>query len=156
MQRQNEIVAAANERRASWLASNELAQQNYAALDSIHKDAVNSGLIDTSPQYFDYLDDRLAALQDRQHRPERMVEEMQAMAAQDRSERPQPVPRPPVRVSAPPSRDTTFGSNSPSRIRLSREQCEMARAAGITESEYAAQLIRLREEQASGNYSERR
>jgi hypothetical protein len=61
-------------------------------------------------------------------------------------------------VSAPVSRETqangsynSFGER-PGRITLSAAQREAARFSGLTEREYAEQLIRLREEKKNGNY----
>jgi hypothetical protein len=61
-------------------------------------------------------------------------------------------------VSAPVSRETQAngGYNSygdrPGRVTLSREQKEAARIAGISEREYAEQVLRLREEKSQGHH----
>jgi hypothetical protein len=61
-------------------------------------------------------------------------------------------------VSAPVSRETMANGgydrygDRPGRVTLSVAQKEHARIAGISEREYAEQLIRLREEQKNGNY----
>jgi hypothetical protein len=153
-QRQAAIAAEAEQRRAAWLNQNEQAQQNFSALDGLHRQAVNSGLVDTSPAYFEFLNSQLESLQARQHRPADVVQEMRSRVAQEPVQAIPPPSRGPL-VSAPVSRDA-IGSNSPSRIRLSREQCEMARAAGITEAEYAKELQRLNEMKRDGHYQERR
>jgi hypothetical protein len=61
-------------------------------------------------------------------------------------------------VSAPVSRETqangsynSYGER-PGRVTLSRAQKEAARLSGISEAEYAAQVLRLREEKEAGNY----
>jgi len=61
-------------------------------------------------------------------------------------------------VSAPVSRDAPGGSRPtrPSQIRLTKAQVEAARLAGITEQEYAKQLIKLGEFKADGHYGETR
>lgn len=155
--RQQAIAAEAEQRRALWLNQNRQAQDNFASLGDLHQQAIDSGLTDTSPDYFRFLDQELAALQARQHRPEHLVEEMQTRVQHRQPEPVQPVPTASARyVSAPPSRDIPSGYNSPSRIRLTQEQIEVAKRAGISETEYAKQLLKLREMQASGEYSERR
>jgi hypothetical protein len=154
--RQQAIAAEAEHRRATWLNQSRQAQENFGSLGALHKQAIDSGLADTSPDYFRFLDGELDRLQVRQH-PTEVVQEMRERVTQDLpQERPQPVPSPNRIVSAPPSRDVPSGYNSPSRIRLSAEQIEVAKRAGISETEYAKQLLKLREMQASGEYSERR
>lgn len=60
------------------------------------------------------------------------------------------------RFSAPVSRESVSYSGKredrPGRITLSIDQREAAKIAGISEVQYAEQLIRLREEKAQGNY----
>jgi len=61
-------------------------------------------------------------------------------------------------VSAPVSRDTVATGSYNSygdrlgRVTLSVAQKEAARISGISDREYAEQLLRLREEKANGNY----
>jgi len=59
-------------------------------------------------------------------------------------------------VSAPVSRETgATGFNhdaGPGKVRLTVAMKEAARIAGISEAEYAAQVLRLREEKEAGNY----
>lgn len=61
-------------------------------------------------------------------------------------------------VSAPVSRDTmgtgggSYGDNRPGRVTLSIAQKEAAKIAGISEKEYAENVLRLRAEKAEGNY----
>jgi hypothetical protein len=61
-------------------------------------------------------------------------------------------------VSAPVSREAPAGSRPtrPSQIRLTKAQVEAARMAGVTEAEYAKQLIKLGEFKADGHYGESR
>jgi hypothetical protein len=58
-------------------------------------------------------------------------------------------------VSAPVSRETAstgYNRDTPRTVRLSVAQREAARYAGISEREYAEQLLKLREEKANGRY----
>jgi hypothetical protein len=151
----------AQERRQTWLTSNPLAQQHYAALNALHHEAVQSGFVDAGPEYFSYLDARLADLAARQ--PEaaatHLVQEMHERAAQLRpQEQPKPTRLSPAHVSAPVSREvpSASGLRSPGRVTLTAQQREAAKMSGVSEAEYARQLLRLRELQASGEYSDRR
>ena len=87
---------------------------------------------------------------------------MHHRAAQDRTPEP-PQPRPvslsAAHVSAPVSRDIPSGGNGqrrPGSVTLTADQLDAARIAGVTPADYAKQLLRLREMQAAGEYSERR
>jgi hypothetical protein len=160
--RQSEMTAATERRRQQWYNQNTLAQEHRDSLGELHRDALDSGLIDMSPQYESYMNHRLTTLRS-QHpaaAASHLVDEMQARAAQDREpEPPQPRQRTPM-VSAPVSREapSSYGGsgNSPNRIRLTREQSEFARLSGVSESEYAKQLIKLDEMKRNGDYAERR
>jgi hypothetical protein len=159
--RQHEALAQAAQRRNEWVQSSPLAQQHYAALSVLHQEAMQSGLVDTSPEYFSYLDARLADLAAQQPATaaSHLVQEMQQRATQLRpQEQPKPTRISPAMVSAPVSREipSAGGFRSPSRITLTAEQREAARMSGVSEAEYARQLLRLRELQASGEYSDRR
>ena len=64
-------------------------------------------------------------------------------------------------VSAPPSRETTSYSGeraplSPSSIRLSREQLEIARASGLTPVQYARNLLELQRRRDAGELQQDR
>jgi hypothetical protein len=157
LQQQHHQQQQAEGRRRDWLQNNPLAQQHYAALNNLHGEAVQAGHADTSDGYFSFLNDRLAALHT--ERPAangvRLIEEMQQRAAPAQSA-PQPRQRTNI-VSAPVSREvpTASGSRDGGKITLSNEQKEAAKIAGITETEYARQLLRLNGMKASGEYSER-
>lgn len=162
LQQQAQAMAAAQQRRQAWVQSNELAQSNYAILNDLHGEALRAGFADTSPEYFDFLNGRLAALHAQQPATAatHLAEEMQARAAQDHT--PEPPQRKPVSnsaiVSAPVSREvpSSNGQRQSGRITLTREQLDAAKIAGVTPAEYARQLLRLNELKASGEYSERR
>jgi hypothetical protein len=68
----------------------------------------------------------------------------------------EPQSRGSMMYSAPPSRDTVGGYNSngerPGVVRLTVQQLEHAKAAGVTPKEYAEGVLRLREEQKNGRY----
>lgn len=163
LQQQAAAMQAAQERRHQWLASNEAAQKNYAALNALHGEALQSGLTDTSPEYFDFLNNRLAALQSQHpsNAGKHLINEMQQLAAQNSP--PEPPAKPAeslsaAHVSAPVSREvpSASGHRSPGKVTLTAAHLEAAKIAGVSPTEYARQLVRLQEMQASGEYSERR
>jgi hypothetical protein len=55
-------------------------------------------------------------------------------------------PGKPSIVSAPVSRETSASSSSPTRVHLTPEQREMARSIGVTDMEYAAEVLRLQKD----------
>ena len=132
LQKQQIVAAqAAEQRRAQWLASSPAANAHYAALGPMHHAAINAGLIDTSPEYFNFMEQQLAALQSQQPEPARLVEDMQRHAP------PAPEPEPPrrVQVSAPVSREvpTYTGRRERSNsITLSPAEVQHARVAGVS------------------------
>jgi hypothetical protein len=144
---------AAEERRQHWLVSTPGARENVAALGAFHHAALNAGLVDTSPEYFSFMESELSALQQPTEAATHMADEMQARAAQSRA--PEPPPRP-VQYSAPVSREvpTANGTRSPGKITISPAEVEHARVAGISVEEYAKQKMRLAAMKASGEYGE--
>jgi hypothetical protein len=150
-QQQAAAIEAVNRRCQEWVNQNELAQRHLGQLNDFHRNAIDSGYLTGTEDYFGCLRGQLEALE---NRPVEMVQEMKMRAPQDRQpERPQPVPRP--IVSAPPSRDPSYGS-SPTSIRLTREQTEFARLSGLTTEEYGRELLRLNQMKRDGHYSEKR
>jgi phage I-like protein len=147
---------AATERRHAWLESTPGAKENRDALGRFHHEALQAGLVDTSPEYFRFMEDQLAALQ-APHPATHIADEMQ-QARQDASEPPPTPPRPPM-VSAPVSRSIPNGSgrrHTPGKITLTAAEVDAARTAGVSVEEYAKQKIRLAEMRASGQYGEDR
>jgi hypothetical protein len=153
-------MLAAQERRQAWLEATPAAKENVAALNVLHQAALNAGLADTSQEYFSFLENQLATLQRPAAAAANLVNEMQQRAAQVRPQEqpPRPTRLSAAHVSAPVSREIPTGAGMPcsGRITLTLEQREAARMSGISEADYAKQLLKLRELQASGEYSDRR
>jgi hypothetical protein len=160
LQQQQHVAAAVQHRRAEWLAANPLAQRNVDVLDGFHREALQQGHADLSDDYFNYLNDRLATLDQQPPPPEQhpLIDEMQLRAAQNHPPPPAPERVRTNIVSAPVSREvpSASGSRSNGKITLTPQHLEAARIAGVTPAEYGKQLLRLREMQASGEYSDRR
>lgn len=161
-QQKQQAVLSADQRRRDWLAANPMAQQNLAALDNFHHAALNSGLADTSPEYFSFLETQLGDLQAQQPATAatHLINEMQQRIAAQ-TPPPPPPPRPQARpsfVSAPVSREipTANGRRQSGKTDLSPQEREAARISGVSEVEYAKQKLRFLEMQANGEYSDRR
>jgi hypothetical protein len=151
---------AANERRMSWLETTPGAKENAQALGPIHYEALDSGLIDTSPEYFAYLEQRLADLpKPAAAAATRVTDDMQRLAAQDRATQPPPRQRSYASiVSAPVSREVpSTGSGrrqNSSRVVLTPQEQEMARISGVSLETYAREKLRLAQMRADGTYGD--
>jgi hypothetical protein len=152
--------AEAQTRRREWLGKNPAALKNIAALDKLHHEALQAGLADTSPDYFDFMSDRLAALA-AQNSPAgaHLIHEMQKRITANAPQPPQPRPASVSHVSAPVSRREVSYSSTPrpmsGSVTLTPEQKEFARISGVTETEYARQLTKYESMKADGTYGER-
>jgi hypothetical protein len=153
IKQQHAAMQAAEERRQHWLVSTPGARENVAALGAFHHAALNAGLVDTSPEYFSFMQSQLANLQQPATAATHMADEMQARFARA----PEPPPRPSrVAYSAPVSRDipSSNGKRSPGKVTLSAQEVEAARISGISPEEYAKQKIRKAQMVATGEYGE--
>lgn len=115
-------------------------QRKNAKIQSLHWDVVDEGHQPFSDSYYVSLEQHLG-LRDKPRRN----------AAEDESDD-EPTQRP--IVSAPVSREAPTGSGqrSASQIRLTTAQREAAKMAGISETEYAKQLVALNQAKANGSY----
>ncbi len=135
------------ERAREWLREHRdyvTDPRKNAKLQNMHWEALDAGHKEFSTGYFIEMEKLLGLIQT----PEVEVEVEPKAAAE---------PRRTTIVSAPVSREApSSGSTSPTRVRLTREQSEMAKLAGITDAEYAKQLLRLNDLKKNGNYGESR
>ena len=108
-----------------------------AKIQSLHWDVVDEGHEPFSTAYFESLEDHLGL------RGEQSVNQQQ-----------QPAQRSNI-VSAPVSREvpTGGGNRSTSKITLTAMQKEAAKMSGISETDYAKQLIKFNELKANGQYT---
>lgn len=109
-------------------------------IQSLHWDVLDEGHEPFSSQYYESLEVHLGLRAKPQQETEDDVEEVQ-----------------PARksvVSAPVSREvpSSSGNRSGNSIRLTAAQREAAKLAGITEAEYAKQLVNLNNAKANGSY----
>jgi hypothetical protein len=156
-------LAANEERRQAWLAQTPGAKNHIPALGHIHRAALDAGLVDTSPEYFDFMGSQLAVLQAEQP-AEHLAKEMQQRAAKPTPRYFVPLPAAPARnpsslVSAPVSRSIPNGSgkrHSTGKVTLTPTEVEAARISGITPEEYAKEKIRYEGMREDGSYRDNR
>jgi hypothetical protein len=124
----DQIAASVTPRSASWINANRDALNNEKTIKKMfraHEDAVDDGLNPDSDEYFRYIENRLGFEGDGA-----------APKAQKRSAPP----------AAPVSRGGDGMGSRPNVVRLSPEQREMAEMMGMTDQEYARNLLALEKE----------
>ena len=126
-----QIAGAVSPRSASWIRANKDSLGNERALREMfraHESAVDHGYAPDSDAYFQFVENRMGISDSRQ----------QAASA--------PVQRKAAPPAAPVSRSGNGTGSRPNVVRLSSEQQEMAKNLGMTNAEYAAQVVALRKE----------
>lgn len=126
-----QIAGAVSPRSASWIRANRDSLGNERALREMfraHESAVDLGYAPDSNAYFQFVENRMGISESRQ----------QAASA--------PVQRKAAPPAAPVSRSGNGTGSRPNVVRLSSEQQEMAKNLGMTNAEYAAQVVALRKE----------
>ena len=126
-----QIAGAVSPRSASWIRANKDSLGNERALREMfraHESAVDHGYAPDSDAYFQFVENRMGISESRQ----------------------QPASAPVQRKAAPPAAPVSRSGNGtgsrPNVVRLSSEQQEMAKNLGMTNAEYAAQVVALRKE----------
>lgn len=127
----------------SWLRKHPeyiTESRKNAKISSLHWDAIDEGLEAYSQPYFEWIETQLGM---RQKEP--------IVNREEPDDEPQTRGR---IVSAPVTREVpaSNGQDRAGRITLSVAQKDAAKIAGITEKEYAEQLIKLKEHKLNGNY----
>lgn len=124
----DQIAASVTPRSAAWLNANRDQLNDDRTIKKMfraHEDAVDDGIQPDSDEYFQYIESRLGL--------------------SGGGEAPQP-----TRRSAPPAAPVSRGSNGmgsrPNVVRLTSEQREMAQMMGMTDQEYARNLLALQKE----------
>jgi phage I-like protein len=122
---------------AQWLQNNRdnlKDPRSFRIMARAHEDAVDHGIIPESDEYFRFVESRLGFSKGETAPPEPA---MSAAAA--------PVQRRQSPPAAPVSRQpSTSSGNKPHVVKLTPEQREAARISGVTEEEYARQMIKER------------
>lgn len=122
---------------AQWLQNNRdnlKDPRSFRIMARAHEDAVDHGIIPESDEYFRFVEGRLGF-----SRGETAPSEPAMSAAAAPVQRRQSPPAAPV--SRQPS---TSSGNKPHVVKLTPEQREAARISGVTEEEYARQMIKER------------
>lgn len=116
--------------------------EKNAQINYIHHVVLREGHSFGSPEYIVSIEEHLG-----------MREKPRTNSEQDEYEEPQPRTRSSM-VSAPVSREAPPDSKGerPGQVRLSVAQKEAARISGLSEKEYAEQVLKLRNEKLNGNY----
>ncbi len=112
-----------------------------AKISALHWEAIDAGHEGYSQDYFEYIEQQLGM------RPKEQI-----VNREEPDDEPQTRGR--VVMSAPVSREAPASSSGdrPGRVTLSVQQKEAAKIAGISEKEYAEQVVKLREHKLNGNY----
>lgn len=131
------------DRAKNWLRVHEdylRDPRKNAKLQSLHWDVIDEGHEPYSQPYFESIETHLG-----------MRQKEQIVNREEPDDEPQTRGR---IVSAPVTRDApaSNGQDRAGRVTLSVGQKEAAKIAGITEKEYAEQLIKLKEHKLNGNY----
>lgn len=120
-----------------------------AKIQALHWDVLDEGHKAFSQEYFDSLETHLGL---------RKAPEKEKPVVDDDDDPPKQTKRTPI-VSAPVTRDTpslTTGRPSTDRVTLTPQQREAAKISGISEMDYAKQVLRLQQAKKEGHYSESR
>lgn len=126
------VASQLSPRSASWVRAHPECVKNpktYTKMIGLHNIAVADGLQPDSDEYFDYIETQLGYKQRQRQQDVEQDEDPQAQAAKPMARRAPP--------PAPPSR----GSGNTNRITLSAAQREAAAISGLTDEEYARNLI---------------
>jgi hypothetical protein len=118
-------------RSSEWLQRNRehvSDARSIRVMKRAHEDAVDYGIAPESDAYFQFVENRMGISESRQ----------------------QPASAPMQRKASPPAAPVSRSGNGtgsrPNVVRLSSEQQEMAKNLGMTNAEYAAQVVALRKE----------
>lgn len=128
----DQLARQVSPKSASWIRENRDELDNERMIRRMfraHEDAVDDGLAPDSDEYFSYIENRLGLKKD-------ITEVVEA---------PQP------RKSQPPAAPVTRGGQRPNVVRLSRDQVEMAKMMGMSEADYAKNMVALQREGKMGH-----
>lgn len=125
----DQLARQVSPKSASWIRENRDALDNERMIRRMfraHEDAVDDGISPDSDEYFSFIESRLGLKQEVAEAPQ-----------------PKRAPPPPAPVSR--------GGQRPSVVRLSRDQVEMAKMMGMSESDYAKNMVALQREGKIGH-----
>lgn len=130
----DQLAAQVSKRSAEWLQNHRSDirdERSVRKMFRAHEDAIDDGIQPDTDEYFDFIESRMGLNR-------RVEQESSPM-----SEASAPAPR---RSTPPPAAPVSRGSTRPNVVRLTRDQAEAARSMGMTEAEYAKNMIALQKE----------
>jgi len=130
----DQIAQVVSPRSASWIRANKDSLGNDRALREMfraHESAVDHGHAPDSDAYFQFVENRMGIA-------DSGSSQQQSYSA--------PIQRKSSPPAAPVSRSGNGTGSRPNVVRLSSDQQEMAKNLGMTNAEYAAQVVALRKE----------
>jgi len=133
------MARSVSPRSGEWIRSRKNVLVDERAIKKMfraHEDAIDDGLEPDTDDYFRFIDARLGV----QNRVERQIQ------SEASEESPLSTASAPKRSAPPPAAPVSRGSSRPNVVRLTREQAEMAKTLGMSESEYAKSMLQLRKE----------
>lgn len=126
----DQVARQVSPKSASWLRENRDTLDNERMIRRMfraHEDAVDDGIAPDSDEYFAYIENRLGMKRVEEEAP------------------------PPRKSSPPPAAPVSRGGQRPNVVRLTREQVEMAKMMGMSESDYAKNMVALQREGKIGH-----
>jgi hypothetical protein len=136
----DQLAAAVSPRSAAWLKSNRdniKTERDARKMFRAHEDAIDDGIEPDTDDYFSFIEQRMGL------RTKEPVQEESPM-----SQASAPAPK---KAPSPPSAPVSRGGQRPNVVRLTRDQVEMAKMMGMTEAEYAKNMVALQREGKIGN-----
>lgn len=130
----DQLASQVSSKSAEWLRNHRSDirdERSVRKMFRAHEDAMDDGIEPDTDEYFEFIEGRMGLNRRVEQEPSPM------------SEASAPAPR---RSTPPPAAPVSRGSTRPNVVRLTRDQAEAARSMGMTEAEYAKNLIALQKE----------
>lgn len=136
-----QMAQSVSPRSASWLRDNKSAlagEREIRKMFRAHEDAIDDGIEPDSDRYFEFIETRLGLRQRHHDVADEGEDSPLSSASAPTAPRRSAPPPPPAPVSR--------GNGRPNVYRLTKEQAEMAKMLGMSDTEYAKQRIALQKE----------
>jgi hypothetical protein len=133
-----QIASQVSQRSADWIRANREILPDERAIRRMfraHEDAIDEGVAPDSDDYFRFIEGRLGKRQEPVRPPEAPLSEAAA----------------PKKSVPPPAAPVTRSTPRQGVVRLTREQADTARMLGMTEAEYAKNMVALQREGKIGH-----
>lgn len=136
-------VASSSPKSAMWLQQNRESirtEKDVRKMFRAHEDAVDDGIAPDTNEYFEYIESRLG-----------IRKQSADSHAESEAESPLSAASAPKKSAPPPAAPVSRGGSRPNVVRLTRDQADTARALGMSESDYAKNMIALQKEGKLGH-----